>query len=116
MPLEVKLESYDRPDLVFSNPAISPGEVGVWMDKNVGLGCFVVARCMRPDIGVEIFIVEETREVESGAFIVPFTEADMLDIISAGLSWQRDIVDHEDEHLSITLQHTFPNGQINSLN
>jgi hypothetical protein len=117
MPLMVSLESSDRPRFEFKpQPLIEAGCVGAWADKSLGAARFLVARCMQPDTGAEIYIVEDSYRSKSGSLVIPFSEFDFQEIILPGLKLVKDVIDHDDENMRITFQHVMPDGKINSLN
>ncbi len=116
MPLEVKFISYDRPEVFPLKPSIEPGKVGAWLDKSFGLSSYIVARCLKTDTGGEIFFVEDTLRTNAGALVVPFDDSTPSEKILMGLPFEQDILDYEDEHGRLVIQHVLPDGQYSTFN
>lgn len=115
MPLHPRLEILElHGQEVLWDPVIEQGKIGCWIDK--AIGGIVIARCMKPDEGGEIFISENPQQTESGIILYSCTQEDLAEVILPGFDFEMEIINQDDKLVKLVIQHEMPNGQINSLN
>lgn len=114
MPLISHFESIERPGFTIEYPTVAEDQVGHWEDKS--LPGFVVAKCLKFDIGGLVYITQEETTTASGCSLILCSPEDFADDIAPGFKYELEIINASDEYGRLILQHVMANGQINSLN
>jgi hypothetical protein len=120
MPLRISYKSNDRPELLFKHQLLVEAGHAFALRKSKDIGGFVVAVCLKPDIGAEVYMADESYEEDGkkddGQTNISWNEHDPHAIILPGHFVEVDFIDTDDESMRLTLQHVMPNGYVNSLN
>ena len=110
----MSIEAYLLPDgstEPFHFATVEPGNLGIFVDKSLKSGAFIVARCLEHDLSGNVHIVETNgeftdTEIEQGTEIqVDLTKANLAKTISLGNDYEKDILDADGEKGKLILQH-----------
>jgi hypothetical protein len=110
MPIEAYLLP-DGSDEPFHFATVEPGELGIFIDKSLKAGEYIVAHCHQTDLWGDVHTVETeseftVSEMEAGAELEVCLTKDNLDkTINLGCDYEKDILDVDGEKGRLILQH-----------